>query len=66
MTFNTDPKNPLKYDIRLDDDVDSVIAATSYRLVPDAPRPGELPPGDLPDGLDGRVSETSVDQETCN
>lgn len=50
MTFNTDPKNPLKYDIRLNDDVDSELASTSYRLVPDAPRPGELPPGDLPNG----------------
>lgn len=50
MTFNTDPKNPLRYDIRLDDDVSSAVASTSHRLVPDAPRPGELPPGDLPHG----------------
>ena len=46
MTFNTDAKNPLKYDVVLDD----TDLGGPFRLVPDAPAPGEMPPGDLPAG----------------
>ncbi|KAJ5741074.1 hypothetical protein N7493_000946 [Penicillium malachiteum] len=45
MTMNVDPTDPLKYDVCVDD-----YDPSTYRLVPDAPNPGEAPPGDLPAG----------------
>ncbi|CAG9952803.1 unnamed protein product [Clonostachys rosea f. rosea IK726] len=45
MTFNTEPSNPIEYDICVDD-----LPHSTFRLVPDAPNPGTMPPGDLPAG----------------
>lgn len=45
MTMNFEPENPLRYDICVDN-----CFPSTYRLVPDAPNPGEAPPGDFPAG----------------
>ncbi|KAJ5724973.1 uncharacterized protein N7483_006330 [Penicillium malachiteum] len=45
MTMNFEPENPLKYDLCVDKS-----SPSTQRFVPDAPSPGDAPPGDLPAG----------------
>ncbi|KAJ6030988.1 hypothetical protein N7540_001720 [Penicillium herquei] len=45
ITMNVEPRNPLMYDVYVDS-----FSPSTHRLVPDAPNPGDAPPGDLPAG----------------